>query len=184
MDAISVYVKYILDLLLTPNGIAAMAGVVGLIWLYRIYDRSRLIPGLRVVLVEDDTWFIHRDDTHRLVAVVTLELTNTSGQEVSIANARFSGYSPKEITPPILLEGKNTSTPLQYPDGVHYYRGMDYRLSPFATQRLWMYYESGSVDLRNRMSAPLVLRAADGRRTSVVVETYRHATQLELYREQ
>ncbi len=183
MDVIVAYLQYILELLVTPNGMVAVAGIVGLVWLYRLYDRSRQISGLRVVVVEDDTWFVHRDDTHRLVMVITLELTNTSGQEVHVANARFSGYSPKEITPPILLEGKNTSVAVPYPEGAHYYRGLDYRLSPFATERIWLYYESGSVSLRNKMGAPLVLRAADGKRTAVRVEMYRHPQQVALHRE-
>jgi len=183
VEGISAYFKYILDMLMTPNGVAAVACVAGLIWLARLYDRSRQIPGLRIRVVEDDSWFIHRDDTHRLIATVTLELTNTSGSEIRILNARFSGYVPRETTPPILLEGKNTATPLPYPDGAHYYRGLDYRLGPFSTERVWLYYESGSVDLRNRMSAPLVLRADDGKRSSIRVELFRHPKQVELYKE-
>ena len=184
MDTIIAYLRFIVDLLLTPKGIAAVAGVVGLVWLTRLYDRSRQIPGLRVEVLPDDSWFIHRDDTHRLVAVVTLQLSNAAGQEIRLVNARFSGYSPKETTPPLLLEGKNTSVPPPYPEGDSFHKGLDYRLSPFSTRHIWLYYESGSVDLRNRMGAPLVLRASDGKRTSVRVDLYRHPTQIKLYREQ
>jgi hypothetical protein len=169
---------------MTPNGLLSVAGLVGLAWLAKLYLRKIEIPGLVVAVVPEDTWFIHRDDNHRLAAVVTLRLTNKSGQEIRLRSARFSGYAPKERALPILLEGKASSHPLPFPTGDQYYNGKDYSIAPFTTSTIWLYYDSGSVDLRNRMSAPLVLRDARGKRTSVRVEMSRHPYQLQLYQQQ
>jgi len=181
---IPAYLSYVFQLLMTPNGLMTVAGVGGLAWLVKLYLRKIEIPGLEVAVVPEDTWFVHRDDNHRLAAVVTLRLTNKSGQEIRLKSARFSGYAPKEHVTPILLEGKASSHPLAFPKGEHYYSGKELGIAPFTTSTIWLYYDSGSVDLRNRVSAPLVLRDARGKRTSVRVEITRHPYQLQLYQQQ
>ena len=183
MIDIPAYFKFAMQLLLTPNGVLTVSGIVGVLWLMRMYNRKMEIPGLEIDVLREESWFVHRDDTHRLVAVVSMELRNKSGQEIRFKSIRFSGYQPRKETPPILLEGRRMSVPLPYPDYVHYYQGADFRLAPFTTQRVWCCYESGSVDLRNRMSAPLVLRSETGKRTAVRVELVRHPYQIQLYRE-
>ena len=178
------YFKYALTLLMTPNGIAAVVGVAGVIWLARMYLKKIEIPGLTVEFLKDESWFLHRDDSRRLVIVVSLELTNKSGQEARFTSIKFSGYSPRQEALPVLLEGKQTSVPAPFPEYDQYNAGADYGAAPYATQRVWLYFESGSVDLRNKMSAPLVLKTGNGRRTSVRVDLYRHPYQVQLYREQ
>lgn len=184
MIDIPAYLIYVFRLLMTPTGLLSVAGLVGLVWLGRLYLKRIEIPGLVVAVVPEDTWFIHRDDNHRLAAVVTLRLTNKSGQEIRLKSARFSGYAPKEHVVPILLEGKTTSHPLPFPQAEHYYHGKEFAIAPFSTTTIWLYYDSGSVDLRNRMSAPLVLRDTKGKRTSIRVEITRHPYQLQLYQQQ
>lgn len=178
------YFKYAFTLLMTPNGIAALLGLAGVVWLARMYLKKIEIPGLTVAFLKDESWFLHRDDSHRLVIVVSLELTNRSGQEARFKSIKFSGYSPRREAPPVLLDGKQTSVPAPFPEYDQYYEGAGYGAAPFTTQRIWLYFESGSVDLRNRMSAPLVLKTVGGRRTSVRVDLYRHPHQVQLYREQ
>ena len=178
------YLKYAFKLLMTPNGIASIVGLAGVAWLVRMYLKKIEIPGLTVAFLKDESWFLHRDDSHRLVIVVSLELTNRSGQEARFKSMKFSGYTPRQEAPAVLLEGKQTSVPAPFPEYDQFYEGAEYGAAPFTTQRVWLYFESGSVDLRNRMSAPLVLRTADGRRTSVRIDLYRHPFQVQLYREQ
>lgn len=184
MIDIPAYFSFAFRLLMTPNGLLAVAGMVGLAWLVRLYLRKIEIPGLAISVVPEDTWFIHRDDNHRLAAVVTLRLANKSGKEIRLRSARFSGYSPKETAAPILLEGKASSHPLPFPSGDQFHNGRDFGISPFTTATIWLYYDSGSVDLRNQMSAPLVLRDAQGKRSAVRVEMSRHPYQLQLYQQQ
>jgi hypothetical protein len=180
---IPAYLSYALKLLLTPNGIAAAAGVAGLVWLWRFYRKKMEIPGLDVETIPSDTWFVNRDDDRRLCMVVSLRLANRSGQEIRVSSARFSGYSPRKDVRPILLEGRQVSLPLPFPQYDHYYRGGQYSIPPFTTRTVWFCYERGSAELRNQLDAPLVLRDANGRRTSVRVTLYRHPYQAQLYKE-
>lgn len=184
MMDIPAYIAYAFRLLMTPNGLASVAAVLGFLWFIRLYRKKVEIVGLTAEIVPDDSWFVHRDDNHRLAAVISLRLHNRGGTEIRLVSVRFSGYAPKEVVSPILLEGKNTSHPLPFPSHDHYYRGIDYRIAPFATQSIWLYFDSGSVELHSKMSAPLVLRDHHGKRTSVRVEITRHPYQVQLYRQQ
>lgn len=184
MIDIPAYLSYIWKLLITPNGILSVLGVAGIVWLWRLYGKKMEIPGLAAELIPEESWFIHRDDNHRLVIVISLRLTNKGGKEIRLVNAKFSGYSPKEQSLPVLLEGHDRSVPLPFPKHEQYFKGKEFGVAPFASKQIWLYYESGSVDTRHRLGAPLILRSADGKRTPVRVELTRHVQQLQLYREQ
>ena len=181
MPDLSAYFKLFLELLLSPNGMLTAGAAVAAAWLARLYFKKKRIPGLVVETIPEDTWFVHRDDNRRLSIVIALRLVNKSGREARIRSVRFSGYSAAQEAPPILLEGAQTSAPLPYPKGEQYRAGMEFRIPPYSTQTAWALYVSKSVDLRNRMSAPLTIRSTDGKRTALRVELRRHPWQIALY---
>ena len=181
MPDLPAYLKMIAQLLFTPNGALAAAATAAAALLIRAALKKREIPGLTIETVPQDTWFIHRDDNRQLAIVVTLKIDNRSGRETRLETMRFSGYKPQNDAPPILLEGAQTSAPLPYPDAEQYRPDQACAVPPFSTQTLWALYASKSVHLRNKLSAPIILKSSDGKRTALRVDIRRHPWQIALY---
>ncbi|GIX06137.1 MAG: hypothetical protein KatS3mg115_0540 [Candidatus Poribacteria bacterium] len=180
---IEAYLKYLWNLIWTPNGLLTVGTILGVVWLYRLYSKRMEIPGLTIEVLGQESWFVHRDDNHRMVIVLSLRLQNRSGQEVQIERMRFSGYAPVEKPTPIVLEGKRNSVPLPYP-GHEFYSGREpLSIPPYSERTVWVCFESRVVDLKNRIAAPLVLRSKSGHRNSVRVQLARHPYQIQLYYE-
>ena len=127
---------------------------------------------MTVSLIQDDTWFINRDDNNRLAIVVSLHLVNKSGAPIQFYRCKLSGYTPKPPPERLFLEGYDKTIELTYPkydsfsDAVGQSENANsaYVLNPYTEQRMWVYYESGIVTLTNILRAPIVLKDLNRKR--------------------
>ena len=183
--------KQLLQFLATPTGQSVLLGVVSFIALALVYNKKRQIPGLTVAVIPEDTWFINRDDNHRLAIVVSLHLINKSSAPIRIRRCKLSGYSPKTPPEKLFLQGHDTTVELSYPkhdlfvdvDGHPAAHTSEYVLNPYTEQRLWVFYRSGIVTMTNMLRAPIVLRDINGKRKSIQIAVPRNMDQIQLYRE-
>lgn len=183
--------KQLLDFLATPTGQSVLLGCISLVALVIVYNRRKQIPGLTVAVIPEDTWFINRDDNHRLAIVVSLHLINKSSAPIRIRKCKMSGYSPKPPPEKLLLQGHDSSVALVYPKhdlfidvGAHpAEHAAEYVLNPYTEQRMWVFYNSGIVTMRNILRAPIVLRDVNRKRKSIHVAVPRNMEQIQLYRE-
>ena len=156
-----------------------------------IYHRWRQIPGLTVQILQDDTWFINRDDNNKLAIVVSLHLINKSGAPIQLNRCKLSGYTPKTPPEQIFLEGYDKTVELTYPkydsfsDILRQSEDVNsaYVLNPYTEQRMWVYFESGIVTLTNMLRTPIVLKDVYRKRKSLQVRVPRNMEQIQLYRE-
>ena len=107
--------KDLLQFLSTSTGLWTLLGLGCLSALCIIYHHKRQIPGLTIENIEDDTWFINRDDNHRVAIVVSLRLSNKSGTPIRVRKCKLSGYSPQDPPPEMFLEGYDKTILLEYP---------------------------------------------------------------------
>lgn len=183
--------KQLLTFLSTPTGQSIVLGLACFIGLAVIYHKKRQIPGLTVEVIPEDTWFINRDDNHRLAIVVSLHLINKSSAPIRFRTCKLSGYSPKSPPEKLLLQGHDTSVELAYPKhdlfadvgGHPSAHTSEYVLNPYTEQRMWVFYNSGIVTMTNMLRAPIVLKDANRRRKSIHVAVPRNMEQIQLYRE-
>ena len=183
--------KELLRFLSTPTGQSVVLGIACFIAVAVIYNRKRQIPGLTVAVIPDDTWFINRDDNHRLAIVVSLHLINKSSAPIRIRKCKLSGYSPKPPPEKLLLQGHDTSIELAYPKhdlfvdvGAHpSEHTSEYVLNPYTEQRMWVFFHSGIVTMTNMLRAPIVLRDVNRKRKSIQIAVPRNMEQIQLYRE-
>ncbi|HIE28231.1 TPA: hypothetical protein EYP66_13180 [Candidatus Poribacteria bacterium] len=160
-----------------------LISIASLIVIGFLYYKKKQIPGFEIEVIQDDTWFVNRDDNHRIAMVVSLNLTNTTGNRVQISRCKLSGYSPKENPVPISLQHLDKTIPLNFPTHDLYYAGMQYNVNPNSTQQIWAYYESRSVTMTNLIQTPLVIKDANNRRKSVQARIPRHEEQIKIHRE-
>lgn len=183
--------KQLLQFLATPTGNWVVIGVVSFIVLAIIYNKQRQIPGLTVAVIPEDTWFINRDDNHRLAIVVSLHLINKSSAPIRIRRCKLSGYSPKPPPEKLFLQGHDTTVELTYPKydlfvdvGSHpAEHTSEYVLNPYTEQRMWVFYRSGIVTMTNMLRAPIVLRDVNRKRKALQITVPRNMEQIQLYRE-
>ena len=183
--------KQLLQFLATPTGNSVLFSVVSFVAVAIVYHRWKQIPGLTVEIIPEDTWFINRDDNHRLAIVVSLHLINKSSAPIRIRKCKLSGYSPKPPPGQLLLQGHDTSIPLEYPKhdlfvdvGAHpSEHTAEYVLNPYTEQRMWVFYHSGIVTMTNMLRAPIVLRDVNRKRKAIQVAVPRNMEQIQLYRE-
>ena len=183
--------KQLLQFLATPTGQWVLIGLISFIVLAIVYNKKRQIPGLTVAVIPEDTWFINRDDNHRLAIVVSLHLTNKSSAPIRIRRCKLSGYSPKPPPEKLFLQGHDTTVELTYPkydlfvdvDGHPAAHTAEYVLNPYTEQRLWVFYRSGIVTMTNMLRAPIVLRDINGKRKAIHIAVPRNMDQIQLYRE-
>ena len=183
--------KQLLQFLATPTGNWVLIGVVSFIVLAIIYNKQRQIPGLTVAVIPEDTWFINRDDNHRLAIVVSLHLINKSSAPIRIRRCKLSGYSPKPPPEKLFLQGHDTTVELTYPKydlfvdvGSHpAEHTSEYVLNPYTEQRMWVFYRSGIVTMTNMLRAPIVLRDVNRKRKALQIAVPRNMEQIQLYRE-
>ena len=91
----------------------------------------------------------------------------------------------------MFLEGYDKTIELSYPnyDSFSEITGKSenlnsvYVLNPYTEQRMWVYYESGIVTLRNMLRAPIVLKDLNRKRKSIQATVPRNMEQIQLYRE-
>ena len=183
--------KQILQFLATPTGNWVIFGLVSFVALAIVYNRKKQIPGLTVEVIPEDTWFINRDDNHRLAIVVSLHLINKSSAPIRIRKCKLSGYSPKPPPEQLLLQGHDTSVELEYPKhdlfvdvGAHpSEHTSEYVLNPYTEQRMWVFYHSGIVTMTNMLRAPIVIGDVNRKRKSIQIAVPRNMEQIQLYRE-
>jgi len=148
-----------------------------------LYYKKKQIPGFEIEVIQDDTWFVNRDDNHRLAMVVSLKLINQTNNRIQISKCKLSGYSPKENPAPISLQHLDKTIPLYFPNYDLYYAGMQYDVKPHSTQQIWVYYESRSVTMTNLIQTPLVIKDVNNKRKSVQVRIPRQAEQIKIHQE-
>ena len=183
--------KQLLQFLSTPTGQSVVLGLACFIALAVIYHKKRQIPGLSVEVIPEDTWFINRDDNHRLAIVVSLHLINKSSAPIRIRKCKLSGYSPKPPPEKLLLEGHDSSVELTYPKhelfvdvgGHPSEHTSEYVLNPYTEQRMWVFYNSGIVTMTNMLRAPILLKDVNRKRKAIQVAVPRNMEQIQLYRE-
>ena len=183
--------KQLLQFLATPTGNSVILGVISFVLLAIVYHRKRQIPGLTVEMIREDTWFINRDDNHRLAIVVSLHLTNKSAAPIRIRSCKLSGYSPKPPPEKLVLEGHDASVELAYPKhdlfagagGHPAEHTSEYVLNPYTEQRMWVFYHSGIVTMTNMLRAPIVIKDMNRKRKAIQIAVPRNMEQITLYRE-
>ena len=148
-----------------------------------LYYKKKQIPGLEIEVIQDDTWFVNRDDNHRIAMVVSLKLINQTNNRIQISKCKLSGYSPKGNPTPISLEHLGKTIPLYFPTYDLYCAGMQYDVNPNSTQQIWVYYESKSVTMTNLIQTPLVIKDVNNKRKSVQVRIPRQVEQIKIHRE-
>jgi hypothetical protein len=158
-------------------------GIGGIIALAVLYHQKRQIPAFTIEAIPEDTWFINRDDNHRLALVVSLHLINKSGSPIRIWKCKLSGYSPKEKPPELVLDGHDKTIVIEYPKHDLFLAGQEYIVNPYTEQRMWVFYESGAVTLTNILRAPIVIKDASRKRKAIQLSIPRHMQQITLYRE-
>ncbi len=183
--------KQLLQFLATPTGNWVLFGIIASVAAAIVYNRKKQIPGLTVAVIPEDTWFINRDDNHRLAIVVSLHLTNKSAAPIRIRRCKLSGYTPKPPPEKLLLQGHDSSVELVYPkhdlfvdSGAHPgEHTAEYVLNPYTEQRMWVFYHSGIVTMTNMLRAPIVIRDVNRKRKTVQITVPRNMEQIQLYRE-
>ena len=183
--------KQLLQFLATPTGQWVLLGFVSFVALAIVYNRKKQIPGLTVAVIPEDTWFINRDDNHRLAIVVSLRLINKSSAPIRIRKCKLSGYSPKPPPEKLFLQGHDTSVALDYPKhdlfvdigGHPSEHTSEYVLNPYTEQRMWAFYHSGIVTMTNMLRAPIVVTDVNRKRKSIQIAVPRNMEQIQLYRE-
>ena len=89
--------KQLLQFLSTPTGLWTLAAIGGFIAFAAIYHQKRQIPGFTIESIMDDTWFINRDDNHRLAIIVSLRLINKSGSPIRIGDANSAAIRRRSV---------------------------------------------------------------------------------------
>ena len=163
--------------------LCAILGIGILIGLFILYNHKKAITGLIAQVVQEDTWFVTRDDNNRVGIVISVNLSNKSTSGFHITNCRLSGYSAREYPKEIHLVGSEGEQKLNFPEHKHFYRGLEFYLGPYSSETLWFYYESRTVTMRNLLQAPLTIRDSKKRRKSIRVTIPRHADQIAIYQE-
>ncbi len=162
-----------------------LMGIAAVIVICILYYRWKQIPKFEVEVLQDDTWFVNRDEKRRIAMVVSLKMTNKTGAPVHMRKCKLSGYSPKENPEPITLQGVDVdkTVPIDFPSYDPYYAGAKYLVKPYATQQIWLYYESRSVTMTNLIKAPIVIKDANHKRKSIQIRIPRNMEQITIYRE-
>ena len=178
---IKALITQLLKLFATEVGFSVLIGIIAIIVLGYVYNRFKQILGLEIEVTPEDTWFINRDDKNIVSIVVSLNLKNRSPQRIKIRKCKLSGYSPKENPPKLYLEAPNQNIPIDYPEYTNVYSGMEYSVSPYSSDKIWLYYESRSVTLKNVLKSPVVIKDFNRKRKTAMVRIPRHPQQLRIY---
>ena len=174
-------IKQLLKFLVTPTGNMVLLSIGCIIVLAVVYHRWRQIPGLTVSIIQDDTWFINRDDNNKLAIVVSLHLINKSGAPIQLSKCKLSGYTPKPPPEQLFLEGYDKTIELTYPTydsfseivGKSENRNSAYVLNPYTEQRMWAYYESGIVTLKKHATHPNCVKRFEQKTKNLSRSLYR-----------
>ena len=191
MEVLQQAFKQLLSFLASPTGNWVIFGFACVTMLAIVYHRWKLIPGLTIEIIQDDSWFINRDDNNRLAIVVSLLMINKSAAPIQFTKCKMSGYTPKIPPEKLFLEGYDKTIELVYPNYDSFAEIVSqsenpnsaYVLNPYTEQRLWVYYESGIVTLTNMLRAPIVLKDINRKRKSIQGRIQRNIEQIQLYRE-
>ena len=173
----------LLQFLSTPAGLWTLTGIGGSIAFAAIYHQKRQIPGFTIEAIQDDTWFINRDDNHRLAIIVSLRLINKSGSPIRIRRCKLSGYSPKVGPEELILDSYDKTIGLEYPKYDFFEPGQEYIVNPYTEQQMWIFFQSGAVTMTNILRAPIIIKDGNRQRKAIQLEVRRSMEQITLYRE-
>lgn len=178
---IKALITQLLKFFATETGFLVLIGIITIILLGYVYHRFKQIPGLEIEVIQDETWFINRDDKRVISIVVSLNLKNKSPQSVKFRKCKLSGYLPKKDIPKLSLEAPKQNISLDYPDYTNVYSGMKYFVPPHSSDKIWLYYESRTVTLRNILKSPIVIKDFNRKRKSSMIKIPRHPQQIAIY---
>ena len=176
--------KQIFEFLKTPTGHWFILISVSLIGLWIVYNQKRQIPDLTLEQIRDDSWFITRDDNHRLAIILALKLTNKSGGPIMLKNCRLSGYSPRDLSTKLVVTGHDKAFELTPPEYDQFVAGNNYVINPYTECKIWMYYESRIVTMTGMLKTQAILRDTNRKRKSIHVGIPRQEQQILIYREE
>jgi len=176
--------KQIFEFLKTPTGHWFILISVSLIGLWIVYNQKRQIPDLTLEQIRDDSWFITRDDNHRLAIILALQLTNKSGGPIMLKNCRLSGYSPRDLSTKLVVTGHDKAFELSPPKYDQFVTGNNYVINPYTECKIWMYYESRIVTMTGMLKTQAILRDTNRKRKSIHVGIPRQEQQILIYREE
>jgi hypothetical protein len=172
----------LVDFLKTTTGALTVMGLIAAGAIGKLIHRKLQIPGLELEVIQEDTWFVDRDDRRRIAMIVSVNLINKSGRAIKITRCKVSGYSPRENPDPITLKGKEGEIQISFPQHEQFYAGKEIQVNPYSSRRIWLYYESGATRLSNLIQTPLVVKDDTGKRRSIRVSIPRHIQQIMIYR--
>ena len=163
----------------------SLLGLGCLVALGVAYNKHKTIQGLLIDVIQEDTWFVNRDDNKKIAIVVSLSLTNKTTRQIKILNCKLSGYFPKDNPSKIYLQTEEDNTNnkiwVDFPKYEQFIYGKPYVINPFSNQKIWVYYESRAITMSNLFEVPIFLKSFDKKRKSAQVRIPRHPQQLMIY---
>lgn len=157
-------------------------GIGCLIALGIVYNKHKTIQGLFIEVIQEDTWFVNREDNKKIAIVVSLSLSNKTPRQIKIINCKLSGYSPKDAASKIYLQTDDDNKIwIDFPKHEQFIYGKPYVLNPYSNQKIWVYYESRAVTMSNLLEVPIFIKSSDKKRKSAQVRIPRHPQQLAIY---
>ncbi len=179
-------IKQLISQIVTSEAFAIVIFAISIaIGLYFLYNRKKSMPEVDVELIKDDTWFATREGKNHTGIVVSLEIRNKATYGIYLKNCRLSGYSPKDNAEPICIEdtkGENKQD-LNFPQYKQFCRGVEFYIGPYTSEKMWLYYESRSVNMSNLLETSFTIIDSRKKRKSLRVAIPRQRDQIAIYRE-
>jgi len=179
-------IKQLISQIITSEAFAIVVFVVSIvIGLYLLYNRKKSMPEVSLELLKDDTWFATRDKRNHTGIVISIEINNKATYGIYVKNCKLSGYSPKEKVEPICFDdakGENKQS-LNFPQYKQFCKGQEFYIGPYTSQKMWVYYESRSVNMSNLLETSFVLIDSRKKRKSIRIAIPRHKDQIAIYQE-
>jgi len=172
----------LVDFLKSTTGALTVMGLIAVGAIGKLIHHKLQIPGLELEPIQEDTWFVDRDDRRRIAMIVSVNLINRSGRAIRITKCKLSGYSPRENPDPIRLKKGSGEILISFPQHEQFYPGKEVQVNPYSSRKIWLYYESRATRLSNIIRTPLVVKDDTGKRRSIHISIPRHMEQIMIYR--
>ncbi|HEX29058.1 TPA: hypothetical protein ENG04_03140 [Candidatus Poribacteria bacterium] len=172
----------LVDFLRSTAGALTVMGLIAVGAIGKFIHHKLQIPGLEIDPIQEDTWFVDREDRRRIAMIVSVNLINRSGRAIKITRCKLSGYSPRENPDPIKLKKGSDEILIPFPQHEQFYPGKEVQVNPYSSKRIWLYYESRAIRLSNIIRTPLVVKDDTGKRRSIHISIPRRMEQIMIYR--
>ncbi|HID55678.1 TPA: hypothetical protein EYP37_04050 [Candidatus Poribacteria bacterium] len=170
----------LVDFLKSTTGALTVMGLIAVGAIGKLIHHKLQIQGLELEPIQEDTWFVDREDRRRIAMIVSVNLINRSGRAIRITKCKLSGYSPRENPDPIRLKKGSDELLISFPQHEQFHPGI--QVNPYSSKKIWLYYESRATRLSNIIRTPLVVKDDAGKRRSIRVTIPRHIEQIMIYR--